>query len=96
VELTRQPGGGLERRGDPEQADPGRRERRTGKEVYDKIWPAIRGVGNGKGTYGDLSLIAHYTKVAMTANPSSRTTGHELGPMMALVGGMHGTSEPIL
>ena len=33
--------------------------RQTTRDVYDKIWPAIRGVGNGTATYGDLSLIAH-------------------------------------
>jgi len=71
-------------------------KRKTGKEVYDKIWPAIRGVGNGTATYGDLSLIAHYAKVAMTEKADSLTTGHELGTMVAEVGGMHASAEPIL
>ena len=71
-------------------------KRKTGKEIYDKIWPAIRGVGNGTATYGDLSLIAHYAKVAMTEKADSLTTGHELGTMVAHVGGMHASAEPIL
>lgn len=71
-------------------------KRKTGREVYDKIWPAIRGVGNGTATYGDLSLIAHYAKVAMTEKAASLTTGHELGTMVAQVGGMHASAEPIL
>ena len=71
-------------------------KRQTGREVYDRIWPAIRGIGNGTATYGDLSLIAHYTKVAMTEKAASLTTGHELGAMVALVGGMRSSSEPIL
>ena len=71
-------------------------KRKTGKEIYDKIWPAIRGVGNGTATYGDLSLIAHYAKVAMTEKADSLTTGHELGTMVAQVGGMHASAEPIL
>ena len=50
--------------------------------------PAIRGVGNGTATYGDLSLIAHYAKVATSEKAGSSTTGHEVGVMAALVGGM--------
>jgi hypothetical protein len=70
-------------------------KRQTGKDVYDKIWPAIRGVGNGTATYGDLSLIAHYAKVAMSEKADSSTTGHEVGAMAALVGGLRTSSEPI-
>ena len=69
--------------------------RQTTREVYDKIWPAIRGVGNGTATYGDLSLIAHYAKVAMSEKAGSSTTGHEVGAMAALVGGMRTSGEPI-
>ena len=69
--------------------------RQTTREVYDKIWPAIRGVGNGTATYGDLSLIAHYAKVAMSEKASSSTTGHEVVAMAAQVGGMRSSSEPI-
>jgi hypothetical protein len=69
--------------------------RQTTLEVYDKIWPAIRSVGNGTATYGDLSLIAHYAKVAMSEKADSSTTGHEVGAMAALVGGMRTSGEPI-
>ena len=69
--------------------------RKTTLEVYDKIWPAIRGVGNGTATYGDLSLIAHYAKVAMSEKADSSTTGHEVAAMAALVGGMRSSGEPI-
>ena len=69
--------------------------RQTTLEVYDKIWPAIRGVGNGTATYGDLSLIAHYAKVAMSEKADSSTTGHEVAAMAALVGGMRSSGEPI-
>jgi hypothetical protein len=69
--------------------------RQTTREVYDKIWPAIRGVGNGTATYGDLSLIAHYAKVAMSDKADSSTTGHEVVAMAAQVGGMRSSGEPI-
>jgi hypothetical protein len=69
--------------------------RQTTREVYDKIWPAIRGVGNGTAIYGDLSLIAHYAKVAMSEKADSSTTGHEVAAMAALVGGMRKSGEPI-
>ena len=69
--------------------------RKTTLEVYEKIWPAIRGVGNGTATYGDLSLIAHYAKVAMSEKADSSTTGHEVAAMAALVGGMRSSGEPI-
>ena len=69
--------------------------RQTTREVYDRIWPAIRGVGNGTATYGDLSLIAHYAKVAMSEKADSSTTGHEVAAMAALVGGMRKSGEPI-
>ena len=69
--------------------------RQTTRDVYDKIWPAIRGVGNGTATYGDLSLIAHYAKVAMSQKADSSTTGHEVVAMAAQVGGMRSSGEPI-
>jgi hypothetical protein len=69
--------------------------RQTTLEAYDRIWPAIRSVGNGTATYGDLSLIAHYAKVAMSEKADSSTTGHEVGAMAALVGGMRTSGEPI-
>jgi hypothetical protein len=69
--------------------------RQTTRDVYDKIWPAIRAVGNGTATYGDLSLIAHYAKGAMSEKADSSTTGHEVGAMAALVGGMRTSGEPI-
>jgi hypothetical protein len=69
--------------------------RQTTRDAYDKIWPAIRSVGNGTATYGDLSLIAHYAKVAMSEKADSSTTGHEVGAMAALVGGMRTSGEPI-
>ena len=70
-------------------------KRQTGKEVYQLIWPAIRAVGNGTATYGDLSLIAHYAKVVMSEKADSSTTGHEVGAMAALLGGMRTSSEPL-
>ncbi len=69
--------------------------RQTGKEVYQLIWPAIRAVGNGTGTYGDLSLIAHYAKVVMSEKADSSTTGHEVAAMAAILGGMRESGEPI-
>jgi hypothetical protein len=70
-------------------------KRQTGKSVYDLIWPAIRAVGNGTGTYGDLSLIAHYAKVVMSEKADSSTTGHEVAAMAAMLGGMRESGEPI-
>ena len=69
--------------------------RQTERDAYDKIWPAIRGVGNGTATYGDLSLIAHYAKVAMSEKADSSTTGHEVAAMAKLLGGMRESGEPI-
>ncbi|MEA2132339.1 MAG: hypothetical protein QOC68_248 [Solirubrobacteraceae bacterium] len=69
--------------------------RTTGKDVYLLIWPAIRAVGNGTATYGDLSLIAHYAKVVMSEKASSSTTGHEVAAMAAILGGMRESGEPI-
>ncbi len=70
-------------------------KRQTGKSVYDLIWPAIRAVGNGTATYGDLSLIAHYAKVVMSEKADSSTTGHEVAAMAAMLGGMRESGEPI-
>jgi hypothetical protein len=69
--------------------------RKTGGDVYLLIWPAIRAVGNGTATYGDLSLIAHYAKVVMSEKADSSTTGHEVAAMAALLGGMRESGEPI-
>lgn len=69
--------------------------RKTGKDVYGLIWPAIRAVGNGTATYGDLSLIAHYAKVVMSEKADSSTTGHEVAAMAAILGGMRESGEPI-
>ena len=63
--------------------------------MYLLIWPAIRAVGNGTATYGDLSLIAHYAKVVMSEKADSSTTGHEVAAMAALLGGMRESGEPI-
>jgi hypothetical protein len=71
-------------------------ERRTMEaDAYQQIWPAIRAVGNGTATFGDLSLIAHYAKVAMSKSASSATTGHEVVAMAGLLGGMQESSTPI-
>jgi hypothetical protein len=70
-------------------------KRQTGKDVYQLIWPAIRAVGNGTATYGDLSLIAHYAKVVMSEKADSSTTGHEVAAMAAMLGGMRESGEPI-
>jgi hypothetical protein len=71
-------------------------EKRTvmGK-AYNDIWPAIRAVGNGTATYGDLSLIAHFAKVVMSKDPTGATTGHEVTAMAALLGGMQESGAPI-
>jgi hypothetical protein len=69
--------------------------RQTGKDVYQLIWPAIRAVGNGTATYGDLSLIAHYAKLVMSDKADDATTGHEVVAMAGLVGGMRESAEPI-
>jgi hypothetical protein len=69
--------------------------RQAGGEAYSLIWPAIRDVGNGTATYGDLSLIAHYAKVVMSKQPKAQTTGYEVGAMLGLIGGMVSSSEPI-
>jgi hypothetical protein len=52
--------------------------RQTTRDVYNRIWRAIRGVGDGTATYGDLSLIAHYAKVAMSEKADSSKPGHEV------------------
>jgi hypothetical protein len=70
--------------------------RKAGGDAYSLIWPAIRAVGNGTGTYGDLSLIAHYAKVVMSKNATAETTGHEVAAMAGLIGGMAKSGEPIL
>jgi hypothetical protein len=64
-------------------------------DAYQQIWPAIRAVGNGTGTYGDLSLIAHYAKVVMSEKATAQTTGHEVAAMAALLGGMAESGAPI-
>jgi hypothetical protein len=69
--------------------------RQTGGDAYEKIWPAIRAVGNATATYGDLSLIAHYAKVVMSEKATSQTTGHEVAAMAGLMGGMAESGAPI-
>jgi hypothetical protein len=64
-------------------------------EAYTQIWPAIRAVGDGTATYGDLSLIAHYAKVVMSEKAAAQTTGHEVAAMAALLGGMVESGAPI-
>jgi hypothetical protein len=64
-------------------------------DAYQQIWPAIRAVGNGTATYGDLSRIAHYAKVAMSKSANSATTGHEVVAMAGLLGGMQESGSPI-
>ena len=70
-------------------------QRKTGSDVYSLIWPAIRAVGDGTATYGDLSLIAHYAKVVMSKTAAAATSGHEVNDMAKLIGGMAESGAPI-
>jgi hypothetical protein len=70
--------------------------RKSGSDAYSLIWPAIRAVGNGTATYGDLSLIAHYGKVVMSEKATAATTGHEVAAMAGLIGGMAESGAPIV
>jgi hypothetical protein len=69
--------------------------RATMGKAYNDIWPAIRAIGNGTATYGDLSLVAHFAKVVMSQNPTGATTGHEVTAMASLLGGMQESGAPI-
>ena len=69
--------------------------RKVASDAYSLIWPAIRALGKGTATYGDLSLIAHYAKVAMSKSATAATTGHEVVAMAKLIGGMRESGEPI-